>query len=199
MKSGATPEPVVTLPPAVHDFVAAEYSRAATILEYGSGGSTVIAARAGARTFSVESDADWARNLGTWLAENALDGTVTLHHADIGPTRHWGRPQKRRLRHLRRYLDYPHSVWRRPDFRHPDLILVDGRFRVACLLAAMERIERPTRLLFDDYANRPGYHVVEEIVTPSRMVDRMAVFDLEPRRLGLAQRLRMLRYRADPE
>lgn len=190
-------EPVVTLPPAVRDFVTREYAAARTILEYGSGGSTVIAATSGARTFTVESDAAWGHNVERWLAGQNLGQNVTLHYADIGPTGRWGKPERRRLRHVPRYLRYPHSVWDRPDFEHPDVILVDGRFRVACFLAALDHIRRPTRLLFDDYARRPGYHLVERFRQPREMLDRMAVFDLEPLSLSALDRLRTLRARLD--
>jgi hypothetical protein len=183
MTPGVVQEPLITLPPKVRDYVTREFRAARTILEYGSGGSTVIAAMSGARIFSVESDPDWARNVETWLAAKGLKDKVTLHLADIGPTKLWGRPKKIRLVHLPRYLRYPSSVWLRADFQHPDVILIDGRFRVACFLEAMTRIRRPTRLLFDDYVRRQNYHVVERFQKPVQTIDRMAVFDLEPRRL----------------
>lgn len=198
MKPETVLEPVVTLPAGVQDFVTAEYAAAGTILEYGSGGSTVIAARSGARTFTVESDADWGRNVERWLAENGLAANVTLHHADIGSTGKWGRPQRKRFGHTLRYLRYPTSVWDRPGFVHPDVILIDGRFRAACFLEAMSRIERPTRLLFDDYAGRAYRETVERFQKPARMVERMAVFDLEPRPLSALERVQTLRARLDP-
>ena len=176
-----------------------EFGAARTILEYGSGGSTVIAAMSAARTFSVESDPAWARRVENWLAANALQDRVTLHHADIGPTKLWGRPEKTRLAHAARYLRYPLSVWQRPDFQHPDVIFIDGRFRVACFLCAMVRISRPTRVLFDDYASRERYHVVERFQRPDRLVERMAVFDLEPRKISASEWLRTARTRLDPE
>lgn len=192
-------EPSVTLPPAVRDFVTEQYRAAGVILEYGSGGSTIIAAMSGARTFSVESDPDWARNVERWLVANDLQEKVTLHHADIGPTTAWGRPEKRRLHHATRYLQYPLSVWKLPDFRHPDVVFVDGRFRVACFLAAMTQIRRPTRLLFDDYAGREHYHVVEGFQRPTQFVERMAVFDLAPSPFSAFDWLRTMPMRLDPE
>lgn len=199
MKPESLPEPRVMLPPAVLDHVTAEFGKARVILEYGAGGSTVLAASLGARLFSVETDPEWIGNVGKWLAANGLEDRVTLHHADIGRTVRWGRPKKPRRTHWPRYLRYPRSVWERPDFEHPDLILVDGRFRVASFLCAMTRIRRPTRLLFDDWVTRPDYHVVERFQRPSRIVDRMAVFDLEPRRLSLSEWIETLPHRLDHE
>ena len=35
--------------------------------------------------------------------------------------------------------------------------------------------------MFDDYPDRPNYHVIEQIIKPSRIVDnRMAIFQVEP-------------------
>ena len=199
METETIVQPSVTLPPCVHDLVTQEYGAANVILEYGSGGSTVIAAMSGAQTFSVENDPVWAGSIERWLEENDLKEKVTLHHADIGPTKLWGRPEKWRLRHAARYLQYPLSVWKLPEFRHPDIILVDGRFRVACFLCAIAQIRRPTRLLFDDYAERDHYHAVESFQRPSRLVERMAVFDLEPRAFSTVDWLRTMPMRLNPE
>jgi hypothetical protein len=199
MKPDAVPEPRVMLPPAVLDHVTAEYGAARVVLEYGAGGSTVLAASLGARVFAVESDPAWIGNVDRWLAANGLQNRVTLHHADIGRTARWGRPKKARRRHWARYLRYPRSVWDRPDFEYPDTILVDGRFRVASFLCAMTRIRRPTRLLFDDYVTRPDYHAVERFQRPALIVDRMAVFDLEPRRLTAREWIETLPQRLDHE
>jgi hypothetical protein len=70
---------------------------------------------------------------------------------------------------------------------------------VACFLCAMSRISRPTRVLFDDYASRERYHVVERFQRPDRLVESMAVFDLEPRKLSAAEWLQTARARLDPE
>ena len=52
--------PVLTLPPAEAEALRAAYAIADVILEYGSGGSTALAAEMPGKTvFSVESDAAW--------------------------------------------------------------------------------------------------------------------------------------------
>lgn len=192
-----TSAPRVTFPARVHDAVAQEYCNADVILEYGSGGSTGLAARSADLTFSVETDADWIRRMDTWLAAEGLRSRVILHHADIGPTKRWGHPEKYRLRHLGRYLDYPRTVWRRPDFREPDVILIDGRFRLSCFLWVMENISKTTRVLFDDYGSKPRYHSVERFQKPAVFVDRMAIFDLEPKKLSEYEKIKALPLRLD--
>jgi protein O-GlcNAc transferase len=36
----------------------------------------------------------------------------------------------------------------------PDVVLIDGCFRVACFLACWANIQRPTTVIFDDYTER---------------------------------------------
>ncbi len=170
--------PRLTFAPPVEALLRETYAGAGTILEYGSGGSTAVAASLGKPVWAVESDAAWAAGMRGWLDAQHPGHRVTVLHADIGRTKSWGRP-----RNAARMADwhlYPLSVWDDPAFRHPDVILIDGRFRVACLVTAMLRITRPVRVLFDDYAARPEYAVAERAVRPARIVDPMAVFDLTP-------------------
>lgn len=155
------------------------YAEAKVILEYGSGGSTEVAARmAGKYIMSVESDRAWARELRGKLTGPEILSRPVVHHVDIGPTGPWGRPLNDS--NWRDYHAYPNSVWDQPWFRHPDVVLVDGRFRTACLATILLRAERPVRVLFDDYGVRPLYHQVEAVIKPVRMVGRMAEFHVEP-------------------
>lgn len=179
----AQTRPILTFPEAEAAAVTAAYQSAGVILEYGSGGSTVLAGALPNKTvFSVESDAQWATGLQAWFAQNPPQSPVHLHAVDIGPTGDWGAPVNQRG--WRRYHHYPLSVWERDDFQHPDVVLIDGRFRLACLLAVLHRITRPVVALFDDYRNRKPYHRAEHLVRPSSFIGRMARFDLSPRSLS---------------
>lgn len=171
--------PALHMPPAEAAALRAAYESAATILEYGAGGSTVMAAEmAGKTVFAVESDLAWIARLESWLAAHPPRAQVHLHRAEIGPTGDWGHP--RHEGSFRRWPAYPLAVWDRPDFAHPDVVLIDGRFRVACLLSVLFRITRPVTVWFDDYRDRRPYHRVEDLLRPAAMVGRMARFDLRP-------------------
>lgn len=155
------------------------YSRANVILEYGSGGSTVLAANmSGKFVVSVESDRRWAQRLQSHIdAENTASPAI-VYHADIGPTGDWGRPLDDA--YWPRFHIYPLAIWSQPFFRHPDVVLIDGRFRTACFITVLARITRPVIVLFDDYRERKPYHTVEQWVEPHQMVGRMALFDVRP-------------------
>ena len=153
----------------------------------------MAAEMAGKHVFAVESDPDWLAGMERWFAQNPPRADVTLHFADIGKVKEWGWPVD--ARSWKKFPGYALSVWDRADFSHPDLVLIDGRFRCGCLLTTLFRITRPIRVLFDDYLSRPRYSEVEDFVRPVETRGRMARFDLAPTAVPaerLAQILPML-------
>jgi hypothetical protein len=159
----------------------AELSAAEVYLEFGSGGTTLLADRLGVETVTVESDRYFAKAM-----KAALRGTnVTILTPNIGITERWGRPifnkpTARRLKRWRSYVDEPFACLR----AFPDLVLVDGRFRVACALeSARQAYLRgcTATLIVDDYAARPRYRVVEQWLGKPEMAGRAAVFEIGSR------------------
>lgn len=158
---------------------------AGSYLEFGTGASTMLAARRGVSFLAVESDPVFLNAVRRKVqSSNVYDERKqTYIHADIGVTEAWGAPLWRRQTgaRLARWRAYPHAPWDRfAAMPSPHLILVDGRFRVACALAAAKFLRaRDGEILFDDYANRSHYHVVERYLEVRRRVGRMVV--LAPR------------------
>lgn len=149
-----------------------EIGKAKYYVEFGSGGSTVYASRMGIPTISVENDRFYARAVATKLHGS----TVTQVVAGMGITREWGMPLFPSARKARRYVMAP---WDAECF--PDLILVDGRYRVACALESARRAHACNAsaiLMFDDYSMRPFYHVVEEFLGQPEIVGRAAIFHI---------------------
>ena len=173
--------PELTLPKIEADVLRDAYARADVILEYGAGGSTVMAAEmAGKRVVSVESDRDWAQMMQDWFADNrpAKDTEVDVIWADIGPTKEWGHPKD--TGGWQRYAQYPLGVWDLPEFVQPDVVLVDGRFRAGCAMATALRTTKPVQLFVDDYKPRKQYHAIEEFLGAPRLIGRMAEFKVTP-------------------
>jgi hypothetical protein len=141
----------------------------ACYLEWGLGGSTAEALRAGAGlVVSVEGDATWiagARRDALVVAAKA-EGRLRLLHADIGPTGEWGTPTDPAT--SARWAGYAEAPWAAlaQAGAWPELVLVDGRFRVTCCLAlAREALARPGQapprlMLHDVNAQRPYYAAV---------------------------------------
>jgi len=170
--------PILTMPEIEAEAYTQALRAAEVVLEYGSGGSTVLAAEMGKTVISVESDAKWLDDLRGWFDRHPPKGHLVLHHADIGPTEKWGMPAGPKA--FRRFPGYALEIWDHPQFRHPDLVLIDGRFRIACLLATAFRITRPVTALIDDYGLREAYHGVEAMFKPVALHGRMAEFHLHP-------------------
>ncbi|GHC43627.1 glycosyltransferase family 2 protein [Neogemmobacter tilapiae] len=168
----------LTLPAPEAALLRETYAGAEVVLEYGSGGSTFVAARSAGQVTAVENDPDWALRMATALGNGGLGGVARVHFEDVGSVGEWARPTS--SAGFRLYHRYASAVWEKPWFVHPDVVLIDGRFRTSCLINAIMRAEKPMTVLFDDYAERPNYFWVEQIVKPRQIVGRMAVFEIVP-------------------
>ena len=149
-------------------------------LEYGAGGSTMLAAESGVREIhTVESDSGFLAAVKDRVDHLGLPVHLQLHHVDIGPTGDWGVPTDRAR--ASKWPNYCSLPWRRLGHRNKeiDLILIDGRFRVACFLLSLLNARAGTTILFDDYADRQHYHVVEKHLRPVLFAGRMAKFVVE--------------------
>jgi hypothetical protein len=185
------------------DYFRAQLETAGTYLEYGSGGSTVLAHRFVHHLVSVDSDGHFLADVRRKLVEADSNAITKLIHANVGLTEEWGMPvfTKPTRRRVRRWESYPRAPWRylRSLGVEPDLILVDGRFRVSCVLESLLSVSpaNPCRILFDDYASRPHYHAVEQFADVS-MVGRMAVLRAKPSLDRIRCRRAVKQYCADP-
>lgn len=175
--------------------LAERLSESEIFLEYGSGGSSVMAAQSNIRKiYSVDSDETFLRAVQARIAQIGSGAEKYLPiYVDIGPTGEWGRPKDYGSAALwPAYANEPWTVLEKQG-ASPDLILIDGRFRVASFLASVLFAQEGCVILFDDYFDRPGYHVVEKYLKPVRTAGRMAEFVVPTARpQGMVQDL--LRY-----
>lgn len=140
-------------------------------VEYGCGSSTEwVYHNSRALIFAVDTSVDWSQRMQSQLDPQR----ATVQHIDVGPVGDWGYPQSFSHRHA--YRDYCEWPWRHAA--GADLVLVDGRFRIACFLTALKMARPGTVILFDDYANRPFYHVVEQWCRPRDRCGRQALFEV---------------------
>lgn len=171
--------PVLTLPLAEAEAVVAACEGGQTIPAYGSGGSTAVAASLPGRVvFSVESDAEWLAGLAEWFSANPRGARLHLHHADVGPTGKWGVPRDARFRDA--FPAYAMSVWDRPDFVRPDVVLTDGRLHVGCLLSAVVGHVRSLTAAWEDHVGRRIYWAIGRFVRPRGFHGRVARFAVTP-------------------
>jgi hypothetical protein len=139
-----------------------------TYAEYGSGASTLFVDSLQTHDLvSVETDPLWADRLRPRLSRRAR-----VIHIDLGPVGPWGRPDT--YQHADKFTTYFEGAFL--DNFEPDMILIDGRFRVACFLTCLLRAAAGTQIIWDDYGFRPHYHVVENLLKPSSVTTRQALF-----------------------
>ena len=132
--------------------------------EYGAGESTTLAAKFSNLTeiHSVESDKKWIEDIQSGIEPDR----VKFHYKEMGTTyKSWGHPGPSATEYQKRA--YSNSI---PSKEPIDVLLVDGRFRVACALKAHGWLSDTARLIFDDFWIRPQYHIVLDYFT---VVDRL--------------------------
>lgn len=169
----------------------AQFTKACPVyLEYGCGGSTFFAAKQGVKHIvAVESDPVWVMRVREALSQSSSE--IHLLHCDLGPVAEWGRPKNDAK--IRSFPEYCILPWRLVRERSlvPRLVLIDGRFRVACFLATLLNARVGTPILFDDYLDRSHYHVVERFCSVAEMRGRMALF-IATRQFSLSEAVETL-------
>lgn len=145
-------------------------------LEYGSGGSTLYAlAETKARVYCVECHPSWYKHLFRYrIIRRALGKRLYFSYCDIGPVKKWGRPINDEQRAS--YPQYAQAILKSAE-APIDLVLIDGRFRIACLLECIlsDKTNENTRIIFHDFWDRPHYHVVLPFVQIESSIDTMAI------------------------
>ena len=167
---------------------------ATTVLEFGIGGSTAMAAETpGLRLVGVESHPNWiARCLrDPRVAAMQDEGRLRLHHVDIGPVKQWGYPRDRS--HVRQWSRYARTIWDELDGWVPDFVFIDGRFRLSCALQTLIRLPQVAHLCLHDFWSRPEYAALLNFVDVADRIDDLGVFRPKPQ-LSFLQRqaLRLL-------
>ena len=170
----AMPEaPSINLKPDEVEFLQAHLSSSRRYLEFGAGTSTVMAANTASLESidTVESSKPFIEELlrGPEVAQAVAAGRLHLHAIDVGPTGAWGRPTDPASRHL--WPDYSSRVF--AESSGWDLVLIDGRFRVACCLNSLLHTGPECRILIHDFWWRKEYFVVLEFLD---VVDRINSF-----------------------
>lgn len=143
-----------------------------TVFEFGVGEPSLIAALCNVPQL-ISVDGDKAK-IDAVSSNTIWRSTTTNHssrHIDMGPLGEWGYP-----------LDLSH-----PGIKHyqqalslspfkPDVVLVDGRFRVACALSLLGFITRDTLVVVHDYTSSRGYSMIERYFELIAQTQTLGVF-----------------------
>jgi hypothetical protein len=141
-----------------------------TYAEYGCGASTIwVFNNTTLNILSVDSSEFWLDDVKKRCG-NAKN--LRLHFANVGKLGDLGTPIN--YDNYLNFNDYTDWIWEQDS--SPDIILVDGRFRVCCFLTSLLRAKEGARIIFDDYTNREEYHIVEKFIKPVKTCGRQALF-----------------------
>ena len=144
-------------------------------LEWGSGGSTLAAVRSNVRQIvSVETDSAWIERLKKHeeISQAITSNRLNLRHVDVGPVGQWGVPTgTEKIRNWPRYALDPFVA---TDLNF-DIILVDGRFRIHCLLAAANCAADGATIFVHDYATRHSYTVADKYFDTANQVESAVI------------------------
>jgi hypothetical protein len=118
--------------------------------EWGAGGSTFRACKNGAgKVVSVESQKMWIEEVKQYEAVK-IHPDITFHHIDINAG-NMGRPENNNKKD--NFPTYSAVIDKYDDI---DVVLVDGRFRLACACKAV--INGVQSILIHDFTSRTHYH-----------------------------------------
>ncbi len=149
-------ELIPSMPTEVINYFKEKLMTSNVYLEFGSGGSTVLASKyVRNKIISIESDKEWYEKVKTHLE---YDNKVELHLVDLHcKPNTWGHPTADcPIENKRLYSNIVKSL----NISDVDLILIDGRFRVACVLKIHPLITKNTVVLFDDFNDRTEHYEV---------------------------------------
>ena len=129
--------------------------------EYGSGGSTYqTSIRKNIKTiYSVESDIIWQEKLKKIITKPNVN--FIYNEMETRPN-DWGNPGENATNIQK--INYSNHMRKLSKEKQDsiDLVFIDGRFRVACCLKCYDIIKDDCVIAFDDFLNRPYYHIVLE-------------------------------------
>ena len=120
--------------------------------EFGSGGSTNLAFYYKLKNiYSVESDIRWHNK----LKNNNINITYLTIDLKAKPKQYGTPGDGTNVEDWKKYIQAYKSEY------NADIILIDGRFRVACGLDIFSKIKNDTLVLIHDYSDRKHYHILE--------------------------------------
>jgi len=140
--------------------------------EYGVGKSTEwVLENTKSKIIAVDSDLNWINSIKNieYYKER-----LKTRWVDLGELTKWGRPIS--YSHRVNFINYINAIWQ--FNKKPDIVLIDGRFRVACFLYSLLHADKNTVIFFDDYINRPWYHIVEDVIPINKQCGRQGVFQV---------------------
>lgn len=169
------------------DRMASANQSSVSYLEYGCGISTLLAASRAGRVVSVDTSEQWIDVTRMRLDKARLSSKVQLVHVDVGPLGPFGLPLLPNVT----ASHYCKAATRKGAGREGregggyDVVLIDGRFRVACAAHAYSLLSQRGVLLVHDYSTRRhAYKNVNQLYNMVSFTQSLAFFRPKPYKSG---------------
>ena len=139
------------------DFFDKNVKEAKKYLEFGLGGSTIRALqKSRCEVLTIESSSEWIKVMEKilMLKYYKMSKRLSILNVDIGPVVEWGYPASNKYEHL--FHLYSTAFLKSVDILSMDLVLVDGRFRLACALKIISECylsNNKIKILFHDFCD----------------------------------------------
>ena len=146
--------------------------------EYGSGSSTLIANDLNKKFISIELDKKYYLELKKKIRNDQVK------FFNIGPVGEFSYPIFKLKKKIVNYINSIDTYLSNEDY--PDLILIDGRFRIACCLNILKHVQKKSLkvlILLDDYEKRESYKILNKFFK-IKSIGRMAVLKALKKRVS---------------
>lgn len=141
--------------------------------EYGCGQSTYwVLKNTNVKIYSVDTSKHWINKL--HKSKLTSKDRIDLKLINLGKIESWGYPVNYSKRD--NFYKYTNWIWTQSEL--PDTILIDGRFRICCFFTCLKFGLEGTIIIFDDYINRPQYHIVEKYLNRYKIDGRQCIFKI---------------------
>ena len=139
-----------------NNFFKKEIKKSKFFFEYGSGSSTIYADKKNKKYISIETDKHFYKCL---LLK--LKNRNSLKYFNLGIVGEFSYPIFCSKQQVKNYVCSIDNHFKK---KNPDLILVDGRFRIACCLNLLNKIHIKKKfiIILDDYKKRKEYHYLNK-------------------------------------
>lgn len=149
------------------------------VFEWGSGVSTLyLTLNRDCNLISIDSSRNWTRLINSKLQSINLTDSKVVNYINIGPTIHYGIPLKILRPIFKKTFSRYWSAARHFRNFDPNIVIVDGRFRLICSLEALQVFKSPFMFIIDDYIERASFRILEEFLGSPIIVNRAAIFNI---------------------
>jgi len=151
------------------------------VYEYGSGLSTLYFSPKVKKIISIEHDKEWYNKTHDELKEKAQNSEYHLIEAEYRDTGNLKPVKKVYMSHLYQeftFRKYVHSIDKYQD-NYFDLVFIDGRARIGCILHSVKKIKSGGFLILDN-SDAKRYKVAQKILKRYKRIDFYGIAPTNP-------------------